>query len=114
MIAAILPRIAGDLAIPLGAAGQLVTAFTLAYAIGSPVLTTLAGTLDRGKLLIGAMLAFAVANVIASLSSSYGALMLARILIALAAGPLWGRPRGLMWQVSAYAPANVTRRVPQI
>lgn len=86
MIAAILPRIAGDLAVTLGAAGQLVTVFTLAYAIGSPVLTTLAGSLDRRKLLIGAMIAFAVANIVASLSFSYWTLVFARVLIAFAAG----------------------------
>jgi hypothetical protein len=28
-------------------------------------------------------------------------------------GPLWGLPSGLIWQVSAYAPANVRSRVPQ-
>jgi len=103
MIAAISPRIAGDLAIPLGAAGQLVTAFTLAYAIGSPVLTTLAGSLERGKVLIGAMLAFAVANVIASPSSSYGGLMLGRIFIALVAGLYTPNANSL---AAAIAPPN--------
>jgi hypothetical protein len=29
-------------------------------------------------------------------------------------GPLWGRPSGLRWQISAYAPAIVMSHVPQI
>src|SRR5690606_11033412 len=37
MIAAILPRIAGDLAVSVQAAGQLVTIFALTYALSSPV-----------------------------------------------------------------------------
>lgn len=42
MIAGLLPRVAGDFGISVALAGHLVTAFALSYAIGSPVLTTLA------------------------------------------------------------------------
>ena len=41
MIAPLLPKIAADLSVSVSTAGQLVTAFTLALALSSPVLTAL-------------------------------------------------------------------------
>src|ERR1700740_3748024 len=75
MIAPLLPRLAQDLSVSLVAAGQLVTVFTLAYALSSPILTALTGGISRRNLLIGSMLAFAVANVVAALAANYWLLM---------------------------------------
>ena len=86
MIAPLLPHLAQDLSVSLIAAGQLVTVFTLAYAFSSPILTVLTGGIGRRNLLIGSLLAFAVANVLAALAANYWLLMGARILLALAAG----------------------------
>jgi MFS family permease len=86
MIAGLLPGMAADLAVTLPQAGQLVTAFALAYALSSPVLTALTGRIERRSLLIGAMLAFAAANVLAWTAPGYLQLMAARILLAFAAG----------------------------
>ena len=55
MIAGILPSIAQDLAVSVSACGQLVAAFAFAYAISSPILTALSGSINRRKLLIFAM-----------------------------------------------------------
>lgn len=86
MIAPLLPTLAQDLSVSLVAAGQLVTVFTLAYAFSSPILTALTGGIGRRNLLIGSMLAFAAANVVAAVAANYWMLMAARILLALAAG----------------------------
>ena len=86
MIAGMLPTIANDLAVSVSAAGQLVAAFAFAYAISSPILTTLTGTINRRKLLILAMAAFALANLLAWNAAGYWSLMGARILLAFAAG----------------------------
>jgi predicted MFS family arabinose efflux permease len=86
MIAPLLPDIASDLLIDVNKAGLLVTIFALAYAVSSPVLTTLTARAHRRWLLIVCMAGFAVANVVAWSSGTYGGLMTARILIALAAG----------------------------
>ena len=86
MVAAILPAIAEDLHVRTEIAGQLVTAFALTYAVSSPLLTALTGTLGRRRLLIGCMVAFAGANLLAALSTSYIALLTARVLLAAAAG----------------------------
>ena len=51
MIAGLLPALAHDLAVGLPAAGHLVTAFSLAYAIGAPVVAVLTAGLERKRLL---------------------------------------------------------------
>ena len=86
MIAAILPGMAADLAVTLATAGQLVTAFTLTYALSSPVLTALTGSVDRRKLLLSTMVLFVIGNVVAAVAANYGALLGARVILAIAAG----------------------------
>jgi predicted MFS family arabinose efflux permease len=86
MIAPLLPDLASDLSVSLVTAGQLVTVFALTYALSSPVLTALTGDIDRRRLLIGSMLAFAAANFVAWSAHSYSALLVARVLLAVAAG----------------------------
>jgi predicted MFS family arabinose efflux permease len=86
MIAGLLPGMAADLAVSIATAGQLVTVFALAYALSSPILTALTGHIGRRALLIVAMGAFALANVTAWLAQHYWQLMMARVLLAFAAG----------------------------
>jgi predicted MFS family arabinose efflux permease len=86
IIAPLLPDIASDLSVDVNKAGLLVTVFALSYAVSSPILTTPTARAHRRRLLIICMAGFAVANVIAMSSGSYGGLMTARVLIALAAG----------------------------
>jgi predicted MFS family arabinose efflux permease len=85
MIAGLLPALAHDLDVGLPAAGHLVTAFSLAYAIGAPVLAVLTAGLERKRLLAVAMGSFALANVAAALAPGYAGLMGARLLLALSA-----------------------------
>jgi predicted MFS family arabinose efflux permease len=86
MIAPLLPDLAADLSVSVVAAGQLVTVFALTYAFSSPILTALTGSMNRRRLLILAMVAFALANLVAWSAKDYQALMCARILLACAAG----------------------------
>lgn len=86
MIAPLLPDLARDLSVSLVTAGQLVTVFSLTYALSSPVLTAITGDVDRRRLLIGSMLAFAAANFVAWSAHGYATLLAARILLAVAAG----------------------------
>ena len=85
MIAGLLPALAHDLDVGLPAAGHLVTAFSLAYAIGAPVLAVLTAGLERKRLLAVAMGGFALANLLAALAPGYAGLMGARLLLALSA-----------------------------
>jgi predicted MFS family arabinose efflux permease len=86
MIAPLLPSLAEDLSVGLVAAGQLVTVFTISYAFSSPILTALTGGISRRNLLIISMAAFAAANVVAAVATTYWMLMAARMFLALAAG----------------------------
>jgi len=85
VIAGILPSIAKDLNVSVAAAGQLVTAFSLAYALGAPVLGTLTTNLQRKHLLTVSILIFSIANALAVIVPSYGWLFVTRIIAALAA-----------------------------
>lgn len=86
MIAGLLPAIAADFHSSVATAGQLITIFALAYAVGSPILSALCGGLDRRRLLMAALLAFALANLLAALTESLWQLVAARVLLALSAG----------------------------
>jgi MFS transporter, DHA1 family, inner membrane transport protein len=85
MIAGLLPALARDLSVGLPAAGHLVTAFSLAYAIGAPVMAVLTAGLERRRLLAVAMAGFSIANLLAALAPSYAGLLAARLLLALSA-----------------------------
>jgi predicted MFS family arabinose efflux permease len=86
MIAALLPGLAKDLAVTLTVAGQLITVFSLTYAISSPALSALTAGIGRRNLLLIAMTAFALANFFASTATGFWQLLGARILLAAAAG----------------------------
>jgi predicted MFS family arabinose efflux permease len=86
MLPALLPDLAADLSVSVVTAGQLVTVFTLSYAISSPILTAITGELARRKLLIVSMTAFALANFFACVATSYWTLLWARVFLAFAAG----------------------------
>jgi MFS transporter, DHA1 family, inner membrane transport protein len=82
VIAGILPEIARGLKVPVSTAGFLITIFAWAYALGSPVLATMTGKLERKRLLLVSMVVFVVANVLAAFAPSFGILVGARILAA--------------------------------
>jgi predicted MFS family arabinose efflux permease len=86
MIAAILPAIGKSLGVGVPAAGQLVTAFTLVYAVTSPFLTALTAAHNRRNLLLTSLAIFFLANLLAAAAPSYSALMGARVLLAISAG----------------------------
>src|SRR5215831_2315942 len=64
--APLLPAMAAELSVSVPTAGHLVSVYALAYAIGSPILSTLLGDRDRKTLLAGALGAFAAANLLAA------------------------------------------------
>jgi len=86
MISPLLPGLASDLGVSIEQAGQLVTAFALAYGLSSPVLTAATGSVNRRTLLLSSLAIFALSNVLAFLAPGYGWLMAARVLLALSAG----------------------------
>lgn len=101
MLSGLLPGVAADLGVSISLAGQLVTAFSLTYALASPLLAVATGSLDRKRLLMGSMVVFALGNVLAASAHGYGMLLAARITMALAASVY-------MPAASAYAAATAS------
>jgi predicted MFS family arabinose efflux permease len=86
VIAGLLPAIATDLQISLAAAGQLVTAYALTYAIGSPALAVAFNNLDRRLVLALALCCFIAGNLMAVAATTFTMLLGSRMLMALGAG----------------------------
>lgn len=88
VMAGVLPAIAWDLAVSEAAAGQLVSVFSIAYALAAPVAAAATARLDRRTLLSSGLAVFALFNAIAALAPSYAALMVARVLAAVVAASM--------------------------
>ena len=85
VISGILPEVAADLGVSLGSAGQLITAFALAFALGAPVLAFLTDRLDRKKLLTAGLLVFTLANLVVAISDAFALTLGLRVVAGLAA-----------------------------
>jgi len=86
VIAGLLPVIAADLQISLAATGQLVAAYALTYAVGSPILAVTFNNVDRRTVLTLALCCFIAGNLLAVVAASFAMLLASRMLMALGAG----------------------------
>ncbi|MBP2352763.1 DHA1 family inner membrane transport protein [Kribbella aluminosa] len=83
VVAGILPAMAGDLNVPIPAAGLLVTAYALGMIVGGPVLTAITAGRPRKPLVIGLLVVAVTGNLLSSIAPGYGVLFVARIVTAL-------------------------------
>ena len=90
VIMGLLPSISLDLHIPISKAGLLISGYAIGVAIGGPVLSALTIRMPRKRMLYTLMIIFILGNLIASMSSSYELLMIARIISSLAHGTFMG------------------------
>jgi predicted MFS family arabinose efflux permease len=88
VIAALLPSLVGSLNISVGAAGLLVTAYSLAAALAAFVSGPLSDHYGRRRFLLTGVVAFALASWLSARSHAFLELMLARALTGLAAGTI--------------------------
>ncbi|MED1952694.1 MFS transporter [Brevibacillus centrosporus] len=86
IVGGILPIMAEDLHISVALAGQLITAFSLAYAIGTPIAVALTSHLERKKVLLGALLVFILGCLLALWSPSFLILLGSRVVVGTSAG----------------------------
>ncbi|KEK12725.1 MFS transporter [Lysinibacillus sphaericus] len=86
VVAGISDKIADSLDVSLTAAGQLVTVFSLAYAICTPIILVLTAKWGRRKLIMYSLGLFVVANILSFLSQNYGILIVARTIMGIGAG----------------------------
>lgn len=95
----LVPYFSPDLGIDEATASQVISAYALGVVIGAPVLAVLGARMSRRRLLVGLMLAYAVANLLTALATDYGQMMAARFLS--------GLPHGAYFGVGALVAASV-------
>ncbi len=109
MIAGLLPKIGSDLGVSVAAAGDLVMVFGVTYAIGSPVVAVLTGSIERKRLVLAAIAAFAVANLLAAWLPGFTSLLIARALLALTAAAFM--PAATAYAATTAAPERRGRAI---
>ena len=90
VIMGLLLEVSADLRVSIATAGLLISGYALGVVVGAPVLTVLTGHLPRKDVLLTLMAIFTLGNLACALAPSYGLLMAARVLTALAHGTFFG------------------------
>jgi predicted MFS family arabinose efflux permease len=85
IVSGVLPEVSGALHVSVATAGQLGTAFAIAYAIASPLLAAFTGRWERRRLLVVALLVSAVGNALAVVAPTFELLLATRVVAALGA-----------------------------
>jgi len=85
VLAGILPQLASGLRISEGAAGQVVTAFAITYAIAAPFLSVLTHRVPRKALIAIGLAVFVVMNAAGAFAPTFAVLLVTRVLCALGA-----------------------------
>lgn len=86
VMAGLLPVLADDVGTTVSLAGQLVTVFTLAYAIAAPLVAGLLSGVPPRALLLLALAVFTLGNGLTALAPSLGTLLAARVVAGAGAG----------------------------
>ncbi|MFI9006091.1 MFS transporter [Actinosynnema sp. NPDC053489] len=86
VVAGILEVVAGDLGVPVPVAGQLVTVFTLSYALLSPICAAFATGKPLRVVLLFALAVFTAGNALAALAPSWSLLLASRVVAGFGAG----------------------------
>jgi predicted MFS family arabinose efflux permease len=91
----LLAPISSALHVSEGTAGLLVAVPGIVAGIAAPLVPVLARTVDRRQLLIGLLLAMAVAQLMSTVSPNFSVLLLSRVLVGLSIGGFWAIAGGL-------------------
>ncbi|MER8186474.1 MFS transporter [Kitasatospora sp. NPDC094015] len=99
--AGLLPAMSAGLTVPQARIGYLVTGYAVASGLAAiPVTAALRGV-RRRRVLIGLLLAFAVANTVTALSTTYPLTFAARLLAGAAGGTLWAMLAGYAARIAS-------------
>jgi DHA1 family inner membrane transport protein len=90
VIMGLLLQVAGDLGVSVSTAGLLISGYALGVFAGAPILTLATRRLPRKTVLLALMLIFTIGNLACALAPNYAALMVARMVTALAHGTFFG------------------------
>lgn len=89
VVAGLLTEIAVDFATTVARAGLTITVFAVGMIIGAPLMSLLTIRLSRRVTLTGALVVFAVGHVVVGATGSFGVVLGARFVTALATGAFW-------------------------
>jgi MFS transporter, DHA1 family, inner membrane transport protein len=90
VVMGMLPEIADGLGVSVSAVGILISAYAVGVVIGAPTLTAIGLRFTPRQTLVALMVVFVVGNTLSALAPSYGLLVAARVLTALAHGSFFG------------------------
>lgn len=102
IIMGLLMQVSADLGVSIPTAGLLMTGYALGVFIGAPILTIATRRLPKKTTLLVLMAIFTLGNILAAIAPTYGILMGARLVTALAHGTFFGV--GALVAVSLVAP----------
>ncbi|WP_240419325.1 MFS transporter [Paenibacillus periandrae] len=86
VVSGILQVIADDLKVSIALAGQLITVYSLSFAIGTPILISLTARMGRRKVLAGSLVAFILGCLISFASAHIAVLLISRIILGVSSG----------------------------
>ncbi|SDX56142.1 MFS transporter [Paenibacillus sp. PDC88] len=86
VVSGVLYAIADDLNITLAIAGQLITVYSLSFAIGTPIIVSLTSRIDRKKVLLGSLMLFVIGSLISFVSLNIWMLMSSRVILGVSSG----------------------------
>jgi MFS transporter, DHA1 family, purine base/nucleoside efflux pump len=109
VVSGVLPAVSAELDVSLTAAGQLATAFALAYAVSAPLLATVTARWERRRLLIAALLVAALGNALSAVATTYPLLLGGRAVAALGAAAF--TPAATLFATALRPPAERGRAV---
>ena len=112
VLAGLLPAIAAEFGIGLAEAGRLAVAYGLSYAVGAPLAAVATAGLDRRRVLLGALLVFVFASLVAAGAGSLALLLPARMALALAGAAYF--PAASAYAVAASPPAARGRALTRV
>jgi DHA1 family inner membrane transport protein len=90
VIMGLLLEVSADFGVSIATAGLLISGYALGVVVGAPVLTVLTARWPRKTVLLALMAIFVAGNAACALAPTYGFLMAARVLTALAHGTFFG------------------------
>jgi predicted MFS family arabinose efflux permease len=86
LIVVVMPEVAAEVGVSIADAGWLIFVYSLAYGIGTPILATLFGHVDRRTVVAGAEFVFGTMALLFGLLPGYLLLLTARTFLAMGAG----------------------------
>lgn len=84
MLSGLVPDIAGELAVPVGAAAGLTSAYAIGMVVGAPVMAALSARWPRRRALVTFLVAFVVVHVVGAVTGDFAVLFATRVVAAVA------------------------------